>query len=367
MSKKQDLLTRLGAEIAEFTISNRGKEPAEYAEKLRQLQMLLNAVEYDPKLTPAQADLLYDKGVTLEDISAKMQGYHLNQDTAASFFHGVEWYADSLYANHRLTELWTRLVKENDAYLDGIRKLPADEIIEKAWEISLFADIIETFSHLDHTDLDSKEADALLTIKHPLKALAAGWPTYDSEDVSDCLVNLASDRQDELLEERGSQTRNADILEYRRNYLAYEDQTQKNPLAERLEALKDKIENDYTAIKKSSATETEQFRLEEARAAYYAHHHTPVDVEVLLTYAHPLREIMAHAVRHSTDFSSAVISVIGAREAELNGYLMRLGQMPEFLQGPLKEFSRRCEAAQAYCPQEPLELDEAVDYESEQE
>ena len=78
-------------------------------------------------------------------------------------------------------------------------------------------------------------------------------------------------------------------------------------------------------------------------------------------------DVYKRQARHSTDFSSAVISVIGAREAELNGYLMRLDQMPEFLQGPLKEFSRRCEAAQAYCPQEPLEPDEAADYEPEQE
>lgn len=365
MSKKQDLLTRLGAEIAEFVISNRGKEPGEYAEKLRQLQMIHNAVEYDPKLTPAQVEFLYDKGVTLEDISVKMGEYHLDKDTISSFFHGVEWYADRLYSDHRLTVLYDRLKEENDIFLEGIRALPVDKIIEKAGQIAEYANILEVISQLNHNDLESQQVDALLTIEHPLKELSEGWPTYDSEDVSNFLSDLAYDQQGELREERGVPTERADILEYRKNYLAYKDKVQENPYAERIEALKSKMEADYASIKRVCATAKAIQLVEEARAAYYLYSPTPVEVEVLLTYTHPLKEIINHAVQHSTDISCALTSVISAREAELTGYLMRMDEMPEFLQGPLKEFSQRCEAGQAYYPQGAPE--ESTGYEPGQE
>lgn len=363
MAKKQDLMTRLGAEVAEFVISNRGNDSSQYAEKLRQLQMFRDAVQYSPHLNQGHIDVLYDESVTLESMVEYKKKYHYNGETEADYFRCVGYYADTVYTDHQISILYSRLETALGAFITEIKQLSADEIIEKASEIAEKQYIVEKFGYLDSSDLEPQQVDSLLTLKNPLEELYGGWPTVDYDDIMDCLSNIATEQLEGLMESSEESTDNPDILRFRQNYMSEANQG-RITFAEHLEALKNKVEAEYNAVRLSVEPPALLQQMEDARAAYYAYTFDPIEVEVMLTYAQPLREIINQAAQHSTDYESAVVSAIGERQAQLIGYIAQLDQLPDFLQGPVREFQARCEAAQLISASQGTAED--AEYEPEQ-
>lgn len=366
IANKQDLLTRLGAEVAEFVISNRGNDSSQYTGKLRQLQMFRDAVQYSPHLTQGHIDVLFDEGATLESMLEHKKKYHIDGETEADYFRCAGYYADKVYTNHQLTILRGRLQECLDAFIAEIKQLPVDAIIEKAYEIAEKQSIVEKFDYLDSDDFDPQQADAFLTFENPLEEFYGGWPSTDHDDVMDGLSNIASEQLDELMKTSGDITDNPDIQRFRQNYMSKEANQGWTAFAEHLEALKNTVEAEYNAVRMSVGPPALFQQMERARAAYYAYTFNPIEVEVMLTYAQPLQEIINQAARHSTDYESAVISAIGERQAVLSGYMAQLDQLPDFLQGPVREFQARCEAAQLICASTSLGTTGEAEYEPEQ-
>lgn len=361
MANKQNLLTRLGAEVAEFVISNRGNDFSQYAGKLRQLQMFRDAVQYSPHLNQGHIDVLINEGVTLESMVEHKKKYHIDGETEADYFRCVGYYADKVYTNHQLAILRARLQEGLDAFIAETKQLPADAIIDKAFEIAEKQAIVEKFDYLDSVDFDPQQADAFLTLENPLEEFYGSWPSADYDEVMERLSNIASEQLDELMKSSDKSTDDPDILRFRQNYMSETNQGLIT-FAEHLEALKSKVEAEYNAVRLAVEPPALLQQMEDARAAYYSCTFDPMEVEVMLTYAQPLREIVDQAVRHSTDYESAVISAIGERQAVLSGYIAQLDQLPDFLQGPVREFQARCEAAQLTCAAENMPLDEAEGY-----
>jgi len=82
--------------------------------------------------------------------------------------------------------------------LEAIKQLPPEEIMSKAYEITIKADILMCFEG----DLDEKDAQALLNLDTPLNDIYNDWMNVDSswhmDTLRECIDTVAAEALEEV-------------------------------------------------------------------------------------------------------------------------------------------------------------------------
>ncbi len=93
--------------------------------------------------------------------------------------------------------LWEKAAKEQSDFIDGLKLLTPEQIIDKAYEKVMRDDILLTF---ENDFLEDKQVAALVKLDKPLAACYDAWMETDYSHM-EMLRDTIEDYADELIEE----------------------------------------------------------------------------------------------------------------------------------------------------------------------
>ena len=93
--------------------------------------------------------------------------------------------------------LYERVKKEKDEFIEDLKKLPPEKIIEEAYKKVFYEDIVMSFDG-DDVYLNKEQLIALLNCKHPLYECYEAWMDTDYSYM-DMLRDAISDGADKLI------------------------------------------------------------------------------------------------------------------------------------------------------------------------
>ena len=96
-------------------------------------------------------------------------------------------------------QIYYKLSEEFDKYLDEIRNLSIDDIIEKSYEITIKAEIVKTFYY--YFMGDSEEFDAISMLDNPLDYFYQKWMDSDTENIHTIIEDNVNNTLYDLVEE----------------------------------------------------------------------------------------------------------------------------------------------------------------------
>ena len=95
-------------------------------------------------------------------------------------------------------QLYKKLAGEYEAFIDGLKQLPVEDVIEHSYEKVLKEDILLS---IEYRDLPCDQARALLCLQNPLDELYVEWLDTDCSHMdmlNDCIDNRAASALTEM-------------------------------------------------------------------------------------------------------------------------------------------------------------------------
>ena len=92
---------------------------------------------------------------------------------------------------------------EQEQYIEELKKLPPEKIIEKAYEKTMRDDIIIAF---EYTMLAEEQLQKLIGLEHPVSACFEEWQKHDTTYM-DRLMDVVEEYSDKLVDEDARQKR----------------------------------------------------------------------------------------------------------------------------------------------------------------
>ena len=96
----------------------------------------------------------------------------------------VRLWLEDVRGEYRYGLLYDRIAAEHDEFMAEERLKTPDEIIEDAWKITCYNDLLMT---LANEEMDTRDIDALLTLRYPLANI---YDEYLQRDMSDHMNDL---------------------------------------------------------------------------------------------------------------------------------------------------------------------------------
>lgn len=93
--------------------------------------------------------------------------------------------------------LWEKAQKEQSEYVEELKRLPPEQIIDKAYEKTMRDDILITF---EDNRLSDKQVEALVKLDYPIAACYEKWQDTDVTYM-DRLFEVVDDYADDLVKE----------------------------------------------------------------------------------------------------------------------------------------------------------------------
>ena len=169
---KDDLIDKLDREVENLTDEGykpvRGRALSENLEKINFRTML-----YNMPMSDEMIEALCAKDNVLDELY-KMA---LSTDEINDYFDFVADYAANAEHEHVANKLYGRLADEYNEYIDGVKKLPPEKIIDEAYKITMSSDI--KFSFDDCSKFSTEQLKAIMSLENPLWELYQEWQDRD--------------------------------------------------------------------------------------------------------------------------------------------------------------------------------------------
>lgn len=94
-------------------------------------------------------------------------------------------------------QLWEKAQEEQSEYVEELKRLPPEQIVDKAYEKTMRDDILITF---EDNRLSDKQVEALMRLDYPIAACYEEWQKNDVTYM-DRLFEVVDDYADDLVKE----------------------------------------------------------------------------------------------------------------------------------------------------------------------
>ena len=204
---KDDLLEKIEAEYLDYL-----QNPENTQRFITEAMTAMRDVLYNIPMTDEMIQALFARDNALGDAVSFFFNYTYGDDhyyeAAADYLNNIEfeYIADKLHA---------RIKDEYDRYIDGVKKLAPDEIVDEAYRITILNDFICALDPDSSINFSTEQLKALMSIENPiLPALFQEWlcSNYNThmDDITE-LINEAADEEIKEGEKHNAQVGNYDI------------------------------------------------------------------------------------------------------------------------------------------------------------